>query len=744
MALFMVPLAVMILFWQLPPQAEAADSLDGEDESSGSQNGSDSSGAVKKANPLTYIAPDPPSSPAPGAVPQASSSPAAMSLSPGSSARTGVPSSQPPLSGGNAALAQSQTLTPSPPGPLDGTTYKTRGVSSITGTVNIRRPFKLFARQQLIHNLSFRETPVREVIAEIARQGNLNIIIDKSVTGKITGELRDVTLNEAMDSVLAAAGLQSRTLDNSTVIVGTLQAMVQLGLNRPVARAFKLSYAHPYDVAMILHASIFNRGLIPDFALALRRKGITDAETSSEFAPEGPRLKETEKTTDDIQNDQTSRPDVARTIRGSSRSQTQEGVGFNNAATDPGAQQIRASQEISADYIVEQNGGNAIVIPDVKNRQVIVVGTVEDMSVAEESIRLLDRRPRQVHVQASLIELNNQGIRQFGVIINTQGQGASASLLGNSQAPLVQFLPGMGSPGNTVTGNGSGVTSQTQLTSAGAIPFATTNTVTANSQFNQFKGPQSNVTTFAPGNPFSGLVGAVLPVAAQTIAGVTSVAQASSGFNFLTLSGAGGGKTNIATIPTALNVNLQLLLQSNKAKLIANPSVVISDNTESLITIANEVVHKVTSTVSLGVVTTNVELAKAGIFLNCLPKISEDGFVTMRLRPQVSTPLGAPLVFGNAATSPTIVTLLSIRDIMSQEVRIKDGQTLVIGGLFTEQEASQMAKVPYFAETPVLGALFRNTLKGRNRTELMLLITPKIVEEEAPSASLSESPARTM
>lgn len=54
----------------------------------------------------------------------------------------------------------------------------------------------------------------------------------------------------------------------------------------------------------------------------------------------------------------------------------------------------------------------------------------------------------------------------------------------------------------------------------------------------------------------------------------------------------------------------------------------------------------------------------------------------------------------------------------------------------SETEAAQLSKTPYLAEAPVLGALFRNTLKGRNRTELMLLITPKIVEE--PSSSLAD------
>lgn len=611
---------------------------------------------------------------------------------------------------------------------VPGNSQKKSALPGVVGTVQIRKAFKLFANEQLIHNMSFRDTPVREVIAEIARRGNLNILIDKSVVGRITGELRDVTLNEAMDSVLAAAALQSRRMDNNTVIVATLQGMVQLGLNRPMARAFKLSYAHPYDVAMILHASIFNRGMIPDFTKTFERQNRTEDKDESANSrerkasgleaqgnvDEGGRSTsaETGTSSDEEKNTQISRPDTQRTIRGSSRSQTQEGVGFNNAATDPGSQQIRSFQEINTDYIVDQNGGGAICIPDVKNRQILVVGTAEDVGIAEEAIRLLDRRPKQVHIQASLIELSNQGIRQLGATVALQGQGASANVLGQAGSPLIQFLPGLGSPASA-------------LSTEPNIPFANGN----------------NVTPSNAASAFTGLVGTILPVA-SSIAGVNSVSTSQSAFNFLTLSKRAGGRANIATVPTGVNLNVNLLLQTNKAKVVANPSVVVVDNTETLITIASEVVHKVTSTVSLGVVTTNVELTKAGIFLNVLPKVTEDGFITMRLRPQVSTPLGPPQQFGSS-TSPTVVTLLNVREIMTQEVRVKDGQTLVLGGLFTEQEAAQLSKVPYLAEAPVLGALFRNSLKGRNRSELMLLLTPKLVEEEP--ISLSETaPSPTM
>jgi type II secretory pathway component GspD/PulD (secretin) len=603
----------------------------------------------------------------------------------------------------------------------------------ITGTVKIRRPFKLFAQDALIHHLSFRDTPVKEVISEIARRSNKNIIIDKSCSGKITGDLHDVTLNEAMDNVLAAAGLQSRQLDNDTVVVGSTQAMVQLGLNRPIARVFKLSYAHPYDVSNLLSAAIFNKGYLPDFTTSIKRQTASESveENGSDKKGQyqtsdlkGPgeeqstsKAQDKEGSKNDAEYQQTYKLDTQpRTLRGISRPQTQEGVGFNNAAVDPGTQQIRANLEINADYQVDPNGGGAIVIPDVKGRQVIVVGTADDINVAEEAIHLIDRRPKQVHIQASLIELNNQGIRQLGATLNLQGNGLSSSIMGNSQAPLKSFLPGLGSAANSIANP-----------LIPAIPFTGSNVTNG----------QANAAG-APATAYTGLLGSLVPLVVPTIANVNAVGTSQSAFNFVGLSRAAGGTANIATYPHAVNVSVNMLLQTNKAKLIANPSVVVVDNSESLITIASEVIHKVTSTVSLSVVTTNVELTKAGIFLNVVPRVSNDGFITMRLRPQVSTPLGPPTNFGTQA-SPVIVTLLNYRDILAQEVRIKDGQTLVLGGIFHETEAAQLSKTPYLAEAPVLGALFRNTLKGRNRTELMLLITPKIVEEE-PSLAERRAP----
>lgn len=660
-----------------------------------------------------------------------------------------------------------------------------RKLASSNGSVRIKRAFDKFTTNQIIHNLSFRDTPVKQVIAEIARRGNLNVLIDKSVVGKITGDLHDVTLNEAMDSVLTSAGLQDRQLDNSSVVIGTPNALTLLGLNRPLMRTFRISYASPFEVSQLLWASVFNRGYLPDFTSAVRSRmtNVTRENPVTKTAEEVGRAgavptagggSQTSKTTTITSNQidtpdetesgeeitSTTRPDAARLLRGSVRSQTNEGTGFNAGSVDPGSQTIRSEVAVNTDYNVDQNGGGAIVIPDQKNRQVIVVGTQDDINIAEEAIRLVDRRPRQVHIQSSLVELTNQGIRQLGASLNLQGAGASSTVLGGAGTPLVNFLPGLGSPQQFATVAAANLASGAQsffterLTGISPRPTQFTSfdpgTTQIQSGSNGGVGtlpaaiPGASLGTFgsnnlvgvgnAPTNGFAGFLGSALPIIQPSIAGVQAVPQSASAFNFLTLSNKAGGRANIATFPVGLNFSLNLVLQQNKAKILANPSVVVNDNTEALITLANEVVHKVTTTVSLGVVSTNVELVKAGVFLNVLPKVADDGFVTLRIRPQVSSPLGGPQVFAGGSV---IVTLLNVREVMAQEVRVKDGQTLVIGGLFSEQESATLSKVPYLAESPILGALFRNTIKGRNRTELMLLITPKVVEEQ-PTNAISE------
>lgn len=642
------------------------------------------------------------------------------------------------------------------------------------GSVQIRRPFKLSVSGGLIHNLSFRDASVRAVLSELSRLGNINILVDKSVTGNITGDLKDMTVSEALDSVLAASGLQSRTIDNNTVVVGSRHAMITLGLNRTIAKAFHLSYADPWEVAQILSASVFNTGLFLEASATrdIAAGGATDTIIPSpnvNYYPPATLTPNTETgaytgspaVSSAVPIDQqvspvpstgggivgtkggetTSFKEDKRVVT-SIRKKVDSVSGFNDAGVNPEKIKIQGYIAEQRDFEVSQNNGGALVVPDVRNRQIVVVGTPDDLSVAEQAIHLLDKRPREVHIQVSLIELRNEAIRQFGATMNLQGEGVSSSIAGNSQAPLITYLPGLGSAPIEQIGAGS-VYQTVQAGTAAFVPPPAVFTRTAS--FNDTRNTTFNQPT-AVAPPFTGILGTVLPAAAPTIAGVVANPVSQSALNFLTLSRRAGGRTNIATLPAGLNFTLNMLLQTNKAKILANPSLVAVDNSEAFIELANEIVKKIvpviTTSAGGNVTVPTPEITKVGIFLDMMPKIADDGFVTLRIRPRVSVPLGPPVTFG-VAPLQTQVTLEADREVISQEVRIKDGQTLVLGGLFTESEAAQIAKVPYLAETPIFGAFFRNTLKGRNRTELMLLITPKIIEEQQTPVA-DNNPGRQM
>jgi type IV pilus assembly protein PilQ len=170
-------------------------------------------------------------------------------------------------------------------------------------------------------------------------------------------------------------------------------------------------------------------------------------------------------------------------------------------------------------------------------------------------------------------------------------------------------------------------------------------------------------------------------------------------------------------------LQLRSLVSTNKAKILANPTVVAAHDTESIISIVDEIVRRVTTQIDpSGFSTQTVEIGEAGIVMDILPKIGEDGTISMRLRPSVTSVLQQ-----TEDSAGNIITLLSKRDMLTQNVRVNDGQTLVIGGLIQERTSSRNDKMPIGSDLPIVGAMFRASQKNNKRSELVLLITPHII-----------------
>jgi type II secretory pathway component GspD/PulD (secretin) len=151
--------------------------------------------------------------------------------------------------------------------------------------------------------------------------------------------------------------------------------------------------------------------------------------------------------------------------------------------------------------------------------------------------------------------------------------------------------------------------------------------------------------------------------------------------------------------------------------------VVAAHDTESIISIVDEIVRRVTTQIDpSGFSTQTVEIGEAGIVMDILPKIGEDGTINMRLRPSVTSILSQ-----TRDSQGNIITLLSRRDMLTQSVRIRDGETLVLGGLIQQRETSRTDKLPVGGDLPIVGAMFRASQGSNRRSELVMLITPHII-----------------
>jgi len=165
-----------------------------------------------------------------------------------------------------------------------------------------------------------------------------------------------------------------------------------------------------------------------------------------------------------------------------------------------------------------------------------------------------------------------------------------------------------------------------------------------------------------------------------------------------------------------LNLELSALEADNKGKIISSPRVITSDQRAAVIEQGEEIPYQVAS--SSGA--TSIQFKKASLKLEVTPQITPEGSVIMDL--DISKDSRGI----NTSAGPVINTKHA-----KTKVLVENGGTVVIGGIFTQQDTTDINKVPLLGDVPVIGNLFRNTVKASNKTELLIFITPKIVTERA-------------
>ena len=189
--------------------------------------------------------------------------------------------------------------------------------------------------------------------------------------------------------------------------------------------------------------------------------------------------------------------------------------------------------------------------------------------------------------------------------------------------------------------------------------------------------------------------------------------------------------------PVTISYAINYLVKNGKARVVVNPRIIITNGVESKIEVTQDYLESVdidSSTSTGGTVVTreyNISDDK-GVTVTIMPYISPDGYVTLNITPEYSTEIGAidgTESIGGREITYKAATLLSHRNLDLKNVRIKDGETLVIGGMIQETETKTVSKVPVLGDIPGIGALFRNTISAKGKSEMVIMLTPKIITD---------------
>ena len=184
---------------------------------------------------------------------------------------------------------------------------------------------------------------------------------------------------------------------------------------------------------------------------------------------------------------------------------------------------------------------------------------------------------------------------------------------------------------------------------------------------------------------------------------------------------------------------LQVSIQNQNAKILTNPTLLIQEGSAAQVNLTEQIFSgtRVTDSnngTSSGATTSTqaVEpiIQNAGVIMNVsVDRIDDNGFVTLNVSPEVSSLSNQTFVdaFGSTAN------LLQQRRVETGQIRVRDGQTLVMAGIIQDQDRVDITKVPVLGDIPLLGRLFRRTNNTKQRSELVVLITPQILNDSDQS-----------
>lgn len=179
-------------------------------------------------------------------------------------------------------------------------------------------------------------------------------------------------------------------------------------------------------------------------------------------------------------------------------------------------------------------------------------------------------------------------------------------------------------------------------------------------------------------------------------------------------------------------LQLQAAVISGNAKILTDPTLVVQEGQTATVNLTQEVIGNITSTLTTGdnpVLTTTAEIEEAGLILTInVDRIDDNGFINLSVAPEVTA------ISGSTPLGDDTITLLSRRALSSGLIRLRDGQSLILSGIIQDQDRTSVSKLPILGDLPIIGALFRSTNRTNSRAEVIVLLTPQILDDSDRSA----------
>ncbi|MDJ0725009.1 MAG: general secretion pathway protein GspD [Prochloraceae cyanobacterium] len=563
--------------------------------------------------------------------------------------------------------------------------------------------------QAVVPRLVLREAPVREVLGLLARAAGLNLVFTSaSGSGQqtqtteqtISLDLENEKVQDVFNSVLLVSGLTANRR-GSTIYVGN---------NLP-------------DSA---------RNLV---SRTLRLNQVSASNASAFLASQGAKVERLITPIKEIVDPVTQR--VVQRLREPAELRA---LKITDTDKDSTAPLLLSGLKVSSDD---------------RLNFVTLVGSPRQVEIASSFLVQLDARQRQVAVNVKVVDvnLNNEEFYNssfsFGVgdSFFSQDQGTGAVRFGGATPPTNDELnsplgrisdpPAVINPfaeGNTfldfngqpfsIPGTGVGTTviepDGRVITNSVAGQFVPRIAGVSNNPFvagvTDFTLATNNVITRTL-DPTTGLI-------------TTSVSQGTPGT-------ATSGLPSFFQYPNKFLALIQSTITNGNAKILTDPTLVVQEGQEATVKLAQNIVTNFESNVApdTGVVTTEAQIEEVGLILKInVDRIDDNGFVSLSVAPTVSAP-GADFQLNTAGFgAPNTINLITKRELSSGLVRLRDSQTLILSGIIQETDRATVSKVPIFGDLPVIGSLFRRTQRNNERAEVIVLVTPQILDDSDRSS----------